>query len=147
MTGWRIGFAVGNARAVEGLAKVKENLDSGVFRAIQVAGLIGLQQFDQISKKIRKIYKARRDYFLSHTQGIFEFPSFDATFYAWARVPGKIDSTGFAAKLIERAGIIAVPGLGFGKYGEGYIRFSLTLPEDRLKIAVDRLCKFSREVR
>lgn len=140
MTGWRIGFAVGNADIVAGLGKVKMNVDSGAFLAVQVAGIEALKRSVRFTDNISKMYQERRDALLKglHAMGI-EMPAPKATFYVWAPVPGKHTSIEYAKFLLEKAGVVATPGVGFGKYGEGYVRFSLTKPVGRIEQAVERM--------
>ncbi len=142
MTGWRIGFAVGNREVISGLGKVKTNLDSGVFQAIQEASITALQTEDTLLSKIRKIYQERRD---ALYEGIIKIglkaKKPKATFYLWAKVPSNFDSTTFIAHLLEKAGVLGTPGVGFGSPGEGYIRFALTQSVERIKEAVERIRK------
>jgi LL-diaminopimelate aminotransferase len=142
MTGWRIGFAVGNAGVVGGLAKIKSNLDSGAFDAVQEAGINALETPDKVLAPLRDMYQERRDalYEGLRAAGI-EVAKPGATFYLWAKVPKKFDSSGFSAHLLERAGVLATPGNGFGAPGEGYIRFALTVPVDRTREATERIKK------
>jgi len=140
MTGWRIGFAVGNAEIVAGLGKVKTNIDSGLFQAIQEAGIEALTHFDTPLPEIIQIYERRRDVMVKGLREIglqVEWPK--ATFYLWIEVPRGFTSSQFATLLIEQAGIVATPGNGFGDAGEGYIRMALTVDEARLKEAIERL--------
>jgi LL-diaminopimelate aminotransferase len=140
MTGWRIGFAVGNADVVSGLGKVKTNIDSGVFQAIQEAGIEALDHFDTPLPQIIEIYERRRDVLVKGLREVglkVEPPK--ATFYFWIEVPKKYTSSQFATLLIEQAGIVATPGNGFGDEGEGYIRMTITVDEARLKEAIERL--------
>ncbi|MGQ0793870.1 MAG: LL-diaminopimelate aminotransferase [Deltaproteobacteria bacterium] len=140
MTGWRVGFAAGNKRAIGGLGKVKTNIDSGVFQAIQIAGIEGLRNYTLGMAERRKIYEHRRDLFCRGLEdiGLGYYP-LKATFYVWVDVPKGYASKDFAAKLLSEAGIVATPGNGFGKYGEGYIRISITIATERLAEAVERL--------
>jgi len=140
MTGWRIGFATGNAEIVTGLGKVKMNVDSGAFLAVQLAAIDALRHSDTFKQKMSKIYRERRDALLVglYAMGI-EMEKPKATFYVWAPVPGKHASIEYAKFLLEKAGIVATPGVGFGKYGEGYVRFSLTRPVERIRQAVERM--------
>ena len=140
MTGWRIGFATGNADIVAGLGKVKMNVDSGAFLAVQLASIAALEHSDTFKQKMSKIYKERRDALLVglYAMGI-EMEKPKATFYVWAPVPGKYTSIEYSKYLLEKAGIVATPGVGFGKYGEGYVRFSLTRPVERIRLAVERM--------
>ena len=140
MTGWRIGYAVGNAEIVSGLGKIKTNVDSGVFQAIQEAGIEALTHFDTPIPEIIQTYERRRDVLVKGLREIgleVDWPK--ATFYLWIEVPRGYTSAQFASLLLERAGIVATPGNGFGDAGEGYIRMALTVDELRIKEAIDRL--------
>jgi LL-diaminopimelate aminotransferase len=142
MTGWRIGFAVGNAEVIAGLGKVKSNLDSGVFQAVQEASIVALQTDDAVLADIRDIYQKRRDTLYSGLLAMglkAERPR--ATFYAWVRVPEKFDSASFTAHLLEKAGVLTTPGNGFGNPGEGYVRFALTVSEERIREGIERIKK------
>jgi LL-diaminopimelate aminotransferase len=142
MTGWRIGFAVGNKEVLSGLGKVKTNLDSGVFQAIQEAAIAALDTDDAVLSKIRKTYQERRDILYSGLKKLgMHLIKPKATFYIWARIPPHFDSFRFVKYLLNRAGVLATPGNGFGETGEGYVRFALTAPADRIKEAVDRIGK------
>ncbi|HVC34557.1 MAG TPA: aminotransferase class I/II-fold pyridoxal phosphate-dependent enzyme, partial [Chloroflexota bacterium] len=140
MTGWRIAFAVGRADVVDALRKIKSNLDSGAFQAVQEAGITALSLADEISARNSKVYQRRRDVLirgLQHAGLTVDAPR--ATFYVWPRVPSGYDSAGFVSMLIERTGIVGTPGNGFGPEGEGYIRFALTADVGRLREATARL--------
>ena len=142
MTGWRIGFAVGCPEIVSSLGRIKENIDSGLFQAIQEAGIEALNRFDTPLTEIIKIYEGRRNLMVKGLRELgLELEQPKASFYLWIRVPGKQTSSQFAALLLEKAGIVATPGNGFGDAGEGYIRMALTVDESRLKEALDRLKK------
>ncbi len=142
MTGWRIGFAVGNRSVIAGLGKIKSNLDSGVFQAIQEASVTALNTDERILSGIRKTYQDRRDALYDGLRGIgIEAAQPKASFYLWAKVPKQFDSSGFVAHILEKAGILTTPGNGFGAPGEGYVRFALTAPVERIKEAVERLRK------
>jgi LL-diaminopimelate aminotransferase len=140
MTGWRIGFATGNKKAISGLGKVKTNIDSGVFQAIQFAGIEGLKNYSLGMAERRKIYEERRNLFCRGLDeaGIKYYPP-KATFYVWFEVPKGFSSKEFTGKLLTEAGIVVTPGIGFGKHGEGYIRVSITIAKERLIEAVERL--------
>jgi LL-diaminopimelate aminotransferase len=141
MTGWRIGFAVGNADIVAGLGKVKMNVDSGAFLAIQYAAIDALKNSEQFTRKMNKIYQERRDTLLVGLKALgIEMEAPKATFYMWTPVPGG-KSVEYAKYLLENAGIVSTPGIGLGKYGEGYVRFSLTRPVERIREAVERMKK------
>ena len=141
MTGFRIGFAVGNKDILKGLGAVKTNLDSGVFQAIQLAGAYGLDNELDTIKDNNLIYEKRRDILVRGLKELdYEVYDSDATFYVWAHVPRVgMTSKEFAMSLLNETGIIVTPGSGFGEYGEGYIRFSLTLNENRIKEALMRM--------
>ena len=140
MTGWRIGFAAGCAEVLSGLGRVKTNIDSGVFQAIQEAGVAALNHFDTPLLEIIKVYEGRRDVMVKGLREIgLEVDQPKATFYLWIRVPKGHTSAQFAALLLERVGIVATPGNGFGEEGEGYIRMALTVDEKRLEEAIGRL--------
>jgi len=140
MTGWRIACAVGRAEVIEALRMVKSNLDSGAFQAVQEAGIVALSMAEEISRRNSAIYQRRRDVLVRGLRKVgLEVDAPRATFYVWPRVPPGQDSAGFVARLIETAGIVATPGSGFGKEGEGYVRFALTAPIPRLREAIGRL--------
>jgi LL-diaminopimelate aminotransferase len=140
MTGWRIGFAAGCADIIAGLGKVKTNVDSGVFQAIQEAGIEAFRSFDTPRPDIIQIYERRRDVLLKGLREIgLEVEPPKATFYFWIEVPRGYTSAQFATLLLEQGGIVATPGNGFGEAGEGYIRMALTVDESRLKEAIERL--------
>lgn len=142
MTGWRIGFVVGNKDVIGGLGKVKTNIDSGVFQAIQEAGITALESDDQLTNGLRKIYQERRDVLVSGLKSLgLELDSPSAAFYVWITVPKGFTSSSFTAHLIEQAGIVTTPGNGFGDPGEGYIRMTVTTSKERLAEAVDRMKK------
>jgi len=140
MTGWRCGFAVGNPKVIAGLGKIKTNVDSGLFQAIQVAGIEALEGDQSCVEAMRKVYAERRDVFVPGLRAAgIEVETPKATFYVWARVPGGATSAAFASHLLSKAGIVATPGNGFGPAGEGFVRFSLTVDRARLAEAVTRI--------
>lgn len=140
MTGWRIGFAVGNKDAVSGLGAVKSNLDSGVFQAIQRAGVEALMANQESVKEMQRIYASRRDIVVEGLRSAgFAVDSPKATFYVWIPVPSPYTSASLAAKLLTEAGVVVTPGNGFGEPGEGYVRLALTQDESRLMEAVERI--------
>ncbi len=140
MTGWRIGFAVGNRSAVAGLGKIKTNVDSGVFQAIQEAGIEALLGDQSSVEENRKIYAERRKVFIEGLEklGLDYFKS-NSTFYLWIKVPEGYTSSEFTRKVLEEAGVVVTPGEGFGEYGAGYFRVSLTQDTDLLREAIDRI--------
>ncbi len=142
MTGWRIGYAVGNARIISYLRELKTNVDSGVFGAIQHAGAVALDKCQNHIQHIVNIYQKRRDILVEGLDKLnWKVEKPRATFYVWAAVPPDYTSLQLATLLLEKAAIVVTPGTGFGKNGEGYIRFSLTTDQERLREAVDRIKK------
>ena len=142
MTGWRIGFAVGHKDVLAGLGKVKSNLDSGCFEAVQEAGITALGLDDSITDSLRKTYQDRRDTLIPGLKKLgLEVDPPPAAFYVWVTVPKGYTSTSFTAHLLEKAGIVTTPGNGFGAPGEGYIRMTLCTSKERLAEAVERIKK------
>jgi LL-diaminopimelate aminotransferase len=142
MTGWRIGFAVGHSEILSGLGRVKTNIDSGLFQAIQEAGTEALNHLDTPLPEIIDTYERRRDVMVKGLEETgLEVDRPKATFYLWIRVPRGYTSAQFATLLLEQGGIVATPGNGFGEEGEGYIRMALTVDEERLREAIGRLKK------
>ena len=125
MTGWRVGFVVGNKKIVDGLAKIKTNIDSGAFNACQEAGIEALDRYEPFCSDLRTIYEKRRNVLIPALQEIgLDCHKPDATFYAWARLPKGVNSETFVLDLIRTKGIVCTPGNGFGRSGEGYVRFT-----------------------
>jgi LL-diaminopimelate aminotransferase len=140
MTGWRLGFAVGNREIIAGLGKAKTNIDSGVFQAVQLAGIEALSGDQSDAKAMRAIYQRRRDCMVQGLRAVgLAVNAPKATFYLWIKVPPGHSSVSFASLLLEKAGVAITPGSGFGEAGEGYVRFALTVPEARLEEAVSRI--------
>ena len=140
MTGWRVGFAVGNAQLVAGLGKVKTNIDSGVFQAVQEAAITALGGSEEVVREYCAIYKERRDVMVQSVRSLglrCEVPR--ATFYIWVEVPAGYTSVTFTERVLKEAGVAITPGSGFGKGGEGFVRLSLTLPTERLREAAERI--------
>ncbi|MDT8335316.1 MAG: LL-diaminopimelate aminotransferase [Desulfurivibrionaceae bacterium] len=142
MTGWRIGWAAGNSEIIGGLGQIKSNIDSGIFEAIQIAGIEAMRDDAAWLAEMRALYTERRDVVM---RGLAEMgikaDAPKATFYVWAEVPAGYDSAGFVAHLLEKSGIVCTPGNGFGDPGEGYFRIALTVSRERLQEAVDRMKK------
>lgn len=139
MTGWRIGFAVGNKDAIEGLGSIKSNVDSGVFQAVQIAGIKALRYDQTCVEDMREIYARRRDMMAAGLKDAgFELEAPKATFYMWVKVPEGYSSTQLATRLLEK-GVVVTPGNGFGEPGEGYFRIALTQRRDRLAEAIERI--------
>ncbi len=142
MTGWRIGFAVGNSNVIAALGQVKTNIDSGIFQAIQEAGITALELEDAPLAAIRNIYQERRDVLVSGLQKLgFKVDPPKAAFYVWIPNPSGISSSEMTAKLLKECAIVTTPGNGFGAGGEGYFRMTLCVSQDRLAEAVDRMEK------
>lgn len=142
MTGWRIGFAVGNKEIISALGKVKSNLDSGAFEVVQEAGIEALTCDQSIVDDIRKVYQERRDILVAGLKSLgmaVEAPK--ATFYIWLKTPKGFKSADYTAHLLNNAGIVTTPGNGFGKEGEGYIRMALTVKKERMLEAIERMKK------
>lgn len=143
MTGWRLGFVCGNDRIISAIAKVKSNIDSGVFTAIQMAGITALDIAGQHTEKTNKIYQARRDVLVDGLNLMgWTTRKPKATFYIWTRIPRPYKSSiEFAKLVLDKAGIVITPGVGFGNSGEGYVRMALTVSRERIEEAVERLRK------
>jgi LL-diaminopimelate aminotransferase apoenzyme (EC 2.6.1.83) len=142
MTGWRIGMAVGNEKLIAGLGKIKTNVDSGQFQAIQEAAITALNLPEQELQSIRDLYRERRKVMVEALEraGLEVYPS-DATFYLWVKVPKGYSSAQFVERLLEECAIVCTPGNGFGEHGEGYFRISLTVSTERLLEASERIKK------
>ena len=140
MTGWRIGWAAGSEELVGGLGRVKNNIDSGVFQAVQEAGIAALTGDQEPVRAMGRLYRERREVLTKGltAAGLSVFPS-SASFYVWVRLPEGLKSAEFSSRLLYEAGIVATPGNGFGPSGEGYARFALVREVGRLKEAADRL--------
>ena len=148
MTGWRIGFAVGNAKVIAGLSKVKANLDSGIFQAIQVSGIQALTGPQGFRQELTRVYQERRDILIDGLEALgWKVRKPKATFYVWVNVPPGFTSAEMAKALLLRAGIVVTPGNGFGKMGEGYLRMTLTTPKENIQEALRRIKKMHDEWR
>lgn len=143
MTGWRIGFVCGNEKVIKGIAKVKANVDSGVFTAIQLAGITAIDIAEKHLQKMNNVYQRRRDVLVDGLNAIgWSTKKPKATFYVWARVPKPYKSSmEFSSMVLDKAGIVITPGIGMGKSGEGYVRMALTVSKERIQEALDRLKK------
>lgn len=140
MTGWRVGMVVGNARIIDALTRVKSNLDSGIPQAIQYAAITALRGPDDCIKEHNATYQRRRDLMLATLgkMGLKAKPP-KASLYIWARIPQGFTSIEYTAKLLDEAGVVVTPGVGYGKAGEGYIRLSMTTPDHLLRQGLTRL--------
>ncbi|MBU4251540.1 MAG: LL-diaminopimelate aminotransferase [Candidatus Omnitrophica bacterium] len=144
MTGWRIGWACGNRQLVAALAKVKSNIDSGIFSAIQLAGVTALRGDLDYLRSMRGLYQQRRDILVDGLNRLgWTAIKPKATFYVWIKIPPKAEAISFAARLLKDANIVVTPGVGFGKHGQGYIRMALTVSGARIKEALERIKKIS----
>ncbi len=141
MQGWRIGFVVGNADAIGRLAKIKANMDFGVFTAIQRAAMAALDGPQDYCAEVAQVYRKRRDMFLEGVKGLgFDLPAPKAGMYIWLPIPkGYANSIDFTADLLEKTGVVVSPGSGFGTSGEGYVRVALCDTDERIMLAVKRM--------
>jgi LL-diaminopimelate aminotransferase len=140
MTGWRVGFACGNAQAIKALGTIKNNIDSGVFKAIQKSAIEAYNTPVEKIQKLNEMYKKRRDIV---EQGLKEMgwtiKSSKATFYLWLPVPKGMTSEEFVTLMLEKAHVVVPPGNGYGKNGEGYFRIALTKDDETLRKAIQRM--------
>ena len=144
MTGWRIGMAVGNPDLVGGLAQAKSNLDSGIFQAVQEAGIEAMKLGESIVAPNRKIYQERRNILVDGLRAVgLECEKPKATFYVWVSCPKGLSSAQFTAKLLDEAGVVTTPGNGFGDAGEGYVRFTVCVDKERLREVAERIRRVS----
>jgi len=142
MTGWRLGFAVGQAQVIEGLGKIKSNIDSGAFNAIQYAGIAALDSDQAAVVENCRILQERRDILVAGLKKLgYRVTAPKATFYVWLPTPTGLSSAQFTSLLLEQAGIVTTPGNGFGAPGEGYVRLALTVPAARIEEALARLAR------
>ena len=140
MTGWRIGMAVGNAELIDALGRVKSNLDSGVPNAIQRMAIAALEGPQDCIEEHNRIYQRRRDRLVEALRGAgLRVTPPKASLYLWAGLPAGVGSTAFAERLLDDTGVVVTPGVGYGTHGEGYVRLSLTIPDDQLEEGVRRL--------
>jgi LL-diaminopimelate aminotransferase len=142
MTGWRIGMAVGSSYAISALSIIKTNVDSGVFKAIQIAGIEALSGPQKEIDKMNKIYAERRNILVDGLNSLgWKLDRPKASFYVWAPVPNGYTSASFVKHLLEKAGVLVVPGSGYGKNGEGYFRVSITTDKANIREALSRMRK------
>lgn len=141
MTGWRVGYAVGNPQLVSLLGNIKTNVDTGVFTAIQDAAAVALDD-DQTFVESRTTFKRRRDLVIGalERQGFDVYRS-EATFYVWVATPKGLTSAQTANRIMEETGVVVTPGSGFGKHGEGYFRIAVTAPDNLIEEAIRRIQK------
>ena len=144
MTGWRVGWACGNAEMVDALLRVKSNIDSGIPQAIQQMAIAALRGDQSVIAANNQILQRRRDKVAAALEAIgLEVLRPRASLYVWAKIPAAQSSADFAARLIEEQGVVVTPGNGYGPSGEGYIRLSLTLPDDEVDEGVERIAAFT----
>ncbi len=151
MAGWRVGMAVGNARLIAALARVKSYLDYGAFTPIQVAAVAALDSPPDVIEGIRNIYRARRDVLIEHfAMAGWEIPAPEASMFAWAPIPEPFRAGGsieFAKMLMEKAEVAVAPGLGFGEMGDGHVRIGLVENQQRIRQAARNLKKAFAEMK
>jgi LL-diaminopimelate aminotransferase len=146
MTGWRIGWAVGSPVAVEALGRVKTNIDSGIFNALQRAGIEALDGPQDAVAANREVYRRRRDTLIEGLNSAgWTLSRPKAAIYVFAPTPNGESSGEFADFLLEKAGVVVAPGAGYGEQGEGHVRFSLTLDDARLEEGVERIARALKE--
>tara|TARA_B110001454_G_scaffold21872_1_gene21241 strand:+ start:1127 stop:2290 length:1164 start_codon:yes stop_codon:yes gene_type:complete len=144
MTGWRVGSAAGNPDLINALMRVKSNIDSGLSQAIQEMGIEAFSLSNDWIKKNNDIYKKRRDKVVATLNEIgLHANAPKATLYIWTKVPEGFTSASFTEKLLEEANVVVTPGNGYGSAGEGYVRLSLTIPDDQIDEGLKRLSKLS----
>jgi LL-diaminopimelate aminotransferase len=142
MTGWRLGWASGSQSLIAALAKVKSNIDSGIFSVVQLAGIAALSGEQEYIKNMSDLYQQRRDCLMEGLDSLgWQARRPKATFYVWIKIPQGKSSLKFAAALLDKANIVVTPGVGFGSCGEGYIRMALTVSKERIQEALERLKK------
>ncbi len=142
MTGWRIAWAAGHAQVIEALGRIKSNIDSGVFQAVQHAGIAALSGPQDITFEMSEVYRERRDIVVDGLNSIgWNLPKPKATIYVWAPVPKGHDAISFSEYVFEQTGVVITPGNGYGEHGEGYFRIALTVEKERINEALERIKK------
>jgi LL-diaminopimelate aminotransferase len=143
MTGWRIGFVIGNAMGIGGLGQVKTNIDSGAFKAVQEAAIAAFGMSDERLHEVMSVYQSRRNIIVDGLRSLgWPMTAPKATLYVWAPIPKSFKSSmEFISTLLDKCGIIVPPGNGYGSHGEGYFRIALTVADERMREAVDRMDK------
>ena len=140
MTGWRVAAIVGNADAVQAYWKLKTNIDSGMFEAVQLAGAKALDDGDDIPREMSGVYARRRDIVVDALSAVgVDVTPPKGTIYVWAPVPEGHSSASYCEMVLEESGVVVSPGGAYGPNGEGFFRISLTVPDDRLTEAMERL--------
>ncbi|WP_418792582.1 LL-diaminopimelate aminotransferase [Phosphitispora sp. TUW77] len=142
MTGWRIAWAVGNSRVIEALGRIKSNMDSGAFQAVQYAGITALTGPQDCPAEMSEVYKERAKVVIDGLNSMgWNLTMPKATIYLWVPVPKGYTSMSFAEMVFEKTGVVITPGNGYGEYGEGFFRIALTVEKERIEEAIDRLKK------
>ena len=142
MAGWRVGFAVGNSDAVAAVTKLKSYIDYGTFQPIQIASTVALNELDEYPFELSTVYKERRELVVEHLEDLdFIVQESDATMFVWAKLPEKFDkdSLKFSLDILEKSNVAVSPGVGFGKFGEGYIRIALVENKQRIRQAMKNI--------
>ncbi|MHB9093435.1 MAG: LL-diaminopimelate aminotransferase [Eubacteriales bacterium] len=140
MTGWRIGWAAGNPQVIEALGRIKSNIDSGVFQAVQYAGIAALTGPQDCTFDISEVYRERRDIIVDGLNSMgWSLEKPQATIYVWVPVPKGYTSISFAEEVFQKTGVVITPGNGYGEYGEGYFRIALTVEKERMIEAINRI--------
>jgi LL-diaminopimelate aminotransferase len=146
MAGWRVGMAVGNAALIDALTRVKTNLDSGIPNAIQRMAIAALEGPQDCIAEHNRVYQRRRDKLVEALRGIgLRVTPPKASLYVWAGLPGGMKSIEFAERVLDQTGVVVTPGVGYGRNGEGYVRLSLSVPDERLDEGIRRLQEFRWE--
>jgi LL-diaminopimelate aminotransferase len=140
MTGWRVGWVAGAAEAIEALGRVKTNMDSGIFNALQIAGITALEGPTDLVLETVEVYRNRRDKVVqAFNSAGWNLEPPKGSCYLWVKTPAGLTSVEFTEFLLENAGVVVAPGSGYGANGEGFIRISLTVDDERLDIGLDRI--------
>jgi LL-diaminopimelate aminotransferase len=140
MTGWRLGFVVGNSKLIGALKQVETSVHSGAFHVLQKAAIVALSLEEKDIDEVRQTYQQRRDVLVGGLREIgWEVENPKGSIFVWAKIPYNLDSWKMTNLLIEKTGIVTTPGVGLGSSGEGYLRFSLIVDKERLKEAVQRM--------
>ena len=142
MAGWRVGFAVGNKDAISSVTKLKSYIDYGTFQPIQIASTVALNELEEYPFELSSVYKERRELIVENLEDLnFSVQESTATMFVWAKLPEKFrnDSLKFSLELLEKSNVAVSPGVGFGKYGEGYIRIALVENKQRIRQAMKNI--------
>jgi LL-diaminopimelate aminotransferase len=140
MSGWRVAFVCGNSDVIRALGTVKTNIDSGIFNAVQLAGAEALDHCEQDVAVMVEVYRRRRDLLVGLLDSLgWKVEAPKGGIYIWLPVPEGFDSVGFSTEVLDRAGVFFTPGNAYGPSGEGFVRLSLTVPDERIEEAVERL--------